>query len=81
MKKIIFLLLLTVFVCNIYGQDNISDSLMRLLVKENNDSTRVNLLEDICQSYVYSKPDTALLMAREALALAKQIKFSYFWVL
>jgi tetratricopeptide (TPR) repeat protein len=77
MKKDIFIFL---FVClaNIscaYAQTHTIDSLKHLLQTEKQDSERCLLLERLSDEYSVMKPDSALLMAQQGLALAKQINF------
>ena len=81
MKKII-LLLLIVFFClkNVGAQSNnitknVKDSLKILLQKEKQDTGRVMLLAQLSNAYANNKPDTAMLLALEALSLSKRIGF------
>src|SRR4051812_21839538 len=75
MKKINCLIFLMSFLGNINAQNNTADSLKHLLSIESDDSSKVNTLVDLSSTYAYSKPDTALLMARQALALAQRINY------
>lgn len=79
MKKII--LLLTAFFCltNSYAQTinnpKLRDSLKILLQKEKRDTSRVRLLTELSYEYAGNKPDTAMILALEALGLSKRIGF------
>ena len=68
----LFLLLVTF---NSNAQNNVVDSLKQLLAKEKQDTSRVLLLVQLSKIYLESKPDTALLLAQEGLALANHKKF------
>jgi len=75
MKKII--LLLAAFFCltNSYAQQRVKDSLKTLLKKEKRDTARVWLLTSLSNAYGANKPDTAMLLALEALSLSQRIGF------
>jgi two-component system NtrC family sensor kinase len=75
MKKII--LLVAVFLCLTQGnaQQRTKDSLKTLLKKEKQDTGRVTLLNHLSYAYGNNKPDTAILLAYEALSLSKRIGF------
>ena len=51
------------------------DSLKILLQKEKQDTNRVMLLNQLSNAYLTNKPDTAKLLALEALSLSKRIGF------
>ena len=75
MKKIILLLLVTLSVNYSDAQTNVRDSLKQLLQKEKTDTDRVLLLAELSFQYFESMPDTAMLLALEALTLSKRIGF------
>ena len=75
LKKILLLLLAFCFSAESYAQTNLKDSLRTLLKKENRDTGRVMLLTKLSFSYRTNKPDTAMLLALEALTLSKRIGF------
>lgn len=52
------------------------DSLKQALLKEKQDTSRTLLVSELSRTYVYSKPDTALLLAQQGLNLARQINFT-----
>jgi tetratricopeptide (TPR) repeat protein len=52
------------------------DSLKGLLQIEKQDSTRCLLLEQLSGEYLHSKPDTAIRLAQQGLALATRVKFT-----
>ena len=76
MKRVlkIFLLLLLSPFCK--AQNNTVDSLKKLLQIEKQDTGRVMLLYQLGKSYMYSKPDTALLLAQQGLSLSNKIGFA-----
>ena len=76
MKKIILLLLITLSINPLNAQINVRDSLKQLLQKETKDTSRVLLLSGLSFAYFESKPDTAMLLAIEALALSRSIGFA-----
>ena len=70
----IFLLLLLSSFCK--AQTNTIDSLKKLLQIEKQDTGRVMLLYRLGYSYLYLKPDTALLLAQQGLSLSNKIGFA-----
>ena len=74
--RIFILILLVLFsVTSTFAQKNKADSISRLLAIEKTDSNKVTLLwnmANVCNIY---NPDTAMLLSREALDLARKIKF------
>ena len=75
MKKIILLLLLCIRLNEVHAQQNEKDSLKHLLQIEKADTGRVLILAELSFLYSESKPDTTMLMALEALTLARKIGF------
>jgi len=70
MKRfLIALLVLTTF--NSYAQNNAADSLKQILRTEIADTTRVKTLNNLAFHYLYSRPDTALVLAQQGLILAR----------
>jgi signal transduction histidine kinase len=59
----------------VQAQSKRIDSLKQLLANKTEDSSRVKILINLSGAYVYSKNDTSLALAREALALARKINF------
>ena len=70
----IFLLLLLSHFCK--AQTNTIDSLKKLLQTEKQDTGRVMQLYQLSKSYLYLKPDTALLLAQQSLSLSNKIGFA-----
>ena len=68
-----FLLLLIPVFSN--AQTNRIDSLQQLLKTETKDTSRAMLLNELGTAYLYSKPDTALLLSQQALPLSKKAGF------
>jgi len=58
------------------AQDTKIDSLRNLLLTERIDTSRVLLLTQLSRAYYVSKPDTALQLAQEALALSRKANFT-----
>ena len=78
MKKIILLLLISLSITYSNAQTNQAqkrDSLYQALQKEKTDSGRVLLLAELAYQLHESKPDTAMILALEALTLSQQIGF------
>ncbi len=62
--------------CNLFAQNGTTDSLKQLLATSKEDTSRVLLLNNIARTYIYSKPDSAILLAVQALDLSQKIHFS-----
>ncbi len=75
-KLIVMLLLFSGSYCNVLAQNKTLDSLKQLLATAKQDTSRVLLLNRIGGAYFSSKPDTALVLAQQALALAKKTGFT-----
>jgi tetratricopeptide (TPR) repeat protein len=71
MRKIFFILFLSIPVFS-NAQTKSIDSLQQLLKTEKKDTNRVMLLADLAYAYLYSKPDTALLLSQQALSISKK---------
>ncbi len=59
----------------LFAHSNITDNLKIQLDQAGDDSTRVDLLNELSKSYRSDNPDTALHLANEALRLAKRIGY------
>src|SRR6476469_7733348 len=79
MRKITLTLLLILFLINAGNaqiKTNIIDSLLRSMSQKGlEDTTRCLLLTQLGYAYIYSKPDTSLILAQEGLAIARANKF------
>jgi len=77
MKKIMVLFVAILLLQNlsVVAQISTADSLKQLLQIERQDTSRVTLLNLLARQYYINYPDTALVFAREALALARNIGF------
>src|SRR6476469_7342474 len=73
-KFLVSFALLQCSIC-VLAQINGADSLKRLLDKETKDSSKVRLMSQLAHAYLYSKPDTTLLIASQALDLARLSNF------
>jgi signal transduction histidine kinase len=52
------------------------DSLKHALKSKKQDTSRVQLLNELSHAYLYSRPDTALVLAQQGLALAKKAGYT-----
>lgn len=75
MRKIALTILLPLCLATTYSQSNVRDSLLRVLKRQKQDSTRVASLLTLADVLYISKPDTGILLSIEALALSKKINF------
>jgi hypothetical protein len=75
MKRIFSFLLLSICISSINAQNSVKESLKLLLQNEQTDTGRVLRLANLSFEYVESKPDTTMLLALEALTLARRIGF------
>jgi hypothetical protein len=77
MKKKLSLLILALVACTAlsFAQYKKTDTLKILLSAEKQDTNKVTLLWQLAKEYQDNKPDTAMLLAQEALQLAKRIKY------
>jgi two-component system NtrC family sensor kinase len=76
MKAFCLLLIFThVFFSTLQGQNRQADSLKQVLEKTPQDTNRVNLLNAVASAYFFSKPDTSLVFAEEAIKLAKTLHY------
>ncbi len=78
MKKGIFFFLAIYFLQTntVHAQANAIDSIKQLLQNGKKDTSRVVLLNQLSRLYLYNKPDTALSLAQQGYALAKEIGFT-----
>jgi tetratricopeptide (TPR) repeat protein len=57
------------------AQTNLADSLKNVLESEVQDTSRVLLLAKLSRTYLYSKPDTAMLLCRQGLSLSRKLNY------
>ncbi len=74
-KKFYSVLFLFLFQTLAYAQTDVIDSLQKLLQTEKADTSRANLFNQLSFEYIYSKPDTALLLAQQGLSEARNANF------
>src|SRR5687767_243441 len=75
MKKILFhLLIMGTIACR--AQHDTPDSLLNRLGQAQHDTTRISTLTDLSEYFESQNPDTAIVVARQAHALATRIHFS-----
>jgi signal transduction histidine kinase len=75
MRKLTFILLLVTLCITGHGQKKAIDSLKNALTTVKDDTSRVMLMNALSRAYLYSRPDSSLLLAQQAAQLAKTIKF------
>jgi len=69
--KVLFLALGIIFSFNMSAQSWKIDSIKQVLKKCKVDTQKIMLRNELCKFYAYSKPDTALILLKEAFALAR----------
>jgi tetratricopeptide (TPR) repeat protein len=69
------LLLLSTLMITV-GQTNETDSLNRLMAQTGADTTRVLLLSQLANSYRFFNPDSAMIIAQQALLLSRKLNFT-----
>lgn len=75
MKRLVFLFVLTTLCLNIRAQQKKLDSLNKAIVASKDDTTRVMLLNEALKIYLYSKPDSSIILGQQMLNIARAIKF------
>lgn len=75
MKKVYSMLVLLFVIFNARAQQNVSDSVRRLITATKDDTTRILLINRLSQVYYASNPDTAIRLAQHALWLSSKINF------
>ena len=75
MKNILLLFIITLSIIYTNAQSNVRDSIKQLLQNDKEDTFRVLHIAALSYEYLESKPDTAMILALEALSLAKHIGF------
>jgi signal transduction histidine kinase len=76
MKYFLCLLFVVLIRPGTNGQFSRIDSLKQLLEKTPKDTSRVNLLLDISNSYYFFKPDTSFIYSKMALELSRELDFT-----
>jgi tetratricopeptide (TPR) repeat protein len=72
MRKTICFVAVVLLCTGLFAQQNI-DSLRRLLLHAKEDTTRIDLMNQIADNYVLSKPDSAYKYAADALILSRKV--------
>ncbi|MDX5511553.1 MAG: sensor histidine kinase [Hymenobacteraceae bacterium] len=62
---------------NAFASAAVIDSLQQELIKANEDTQKVNLLNSLCWEYTYINPKVAQEYGSQALSLAEKLKFTY----
>ncbi len=78
MKKLISILILQMFVGNMMAQHarNLDTMLLRARTLSNSDTTKVSVLDQIAWDVSYTNLDSGLLVAKQAIELARELGFS-----
>src|SRR4051794_35336534 len=77
MKRIFFAIFLLGATGIVLQAQNVrADSLKQLLEKTSKDTNYVNLLGEIANEYAFMKPDTALVYAKQALDMARDLHYT-----
>src|ERR1700710_185540 len=74
-KPLIFIPLLFLGFVNLFAQNKTTDSLRQLLATAKDDTTSVVLMGAMARTYLYSKPDSCLLLGEQALKLSRKAGF------
>ena len=76
MKKNIALLFLFILIQSIgLAQSALTKGIMEKLAMAENDTSRVQLMVEICNTYKFNRPDSALFYGNKAIALARKINY------
>ncbi|MBL7922043.1 MAG: GHKL domain-containing protein [Bacteroidia bacterium] len=77
MKKILYCLVLTIFVLKVFSQDENkrTDSLLAELKKQRENITKCNILNELSKSYKMVNPEEGLKYAEKAYQLSSQIDY------
>ena len=75
MKRITIIIGFIAICISAHAQKKIIDSLKKLLAASKDDTTRLVLTNELGTSYLYSKPDSALLLAEQLIEASKSIQF------
>ncbi|HEX5151903.1 MAG TPA: tetratricopeptide repeat protein [Parafilimonas sp.] len=76
MRKFIFFLITILFFTNCFSQDEQTDSLLALLNKTKEDTSRVNILNQVAVSYFNNSPENAIKYAMQAKTLAENTGYT-----
>ena len=77
MKKLINIFVISLIAncllptANLYAQSNKPDSLLQVLNTAKHDTTKIKALNTLAKKFITSKPDTALVLAQQALELSQ----------
>ncbi len=74
LAKLLLVNCLFIFCISAKAQNTYIDSLNKALAQSKDDTERLSTLTRIIVNYTYSKPDTAMVYAQQAIVLAKKIK-------
>ncbi len=74
-KIILFLYLFTIYLTNVYSQNEVVDSLLNKFENTTNDTNKVNILCSISKYLLYRNPDKAMEYNNQAIDLTKDLDF------
>src|SRR5690349_20740560 len=77
MKKIILLIHFVLLLCCSNAQNTLLDTLQKELAHPKDDTDKLFALSRLAVTYTYSKPDSAIIYAQQAIALAKKMKSDF----
>jgi hypothetical protein len=75
MKKLFTLVILVSLIVNANAQKKAIDSLRKLLNTSIDDTTRVLVLKNLGNRYIYSKPDSTMFLYEQGLDLSRKANF------
>ena len=77
MKKVSFILLVSLHMSLAHGQKNFVDSLQRQLQITTNDTAKVNLLNSLGYYFVFIRQDSSIFYFSQSIELAEKIDYPY----
>ena len=75
MKKTVITFFLLSLILTAHAQQRKIDSLKKLVASAKDDTSRVIAMDNLSRAWVYSRPDSSLLITQQAVQLAKAAKF------
>jgi two-component system NtrC family sensor kinase len=76
MKNKIFLIIFLLFIQVVYAQQNEIDSLMNIINRQRKDTNEVIAKINLVGFYLFINPDSAIIMGRQAVDLARTLNYS-----
>ena len=72
--KHIILFFILLYSCMAYAQNAWLDSVKKVITKQKADTNKINSLINLSEAYRFSYPDSALMYAQQALAIAEKLR-------